>query len=111
MRLFIAEKPSLGRAIADCLPGPQKKGNGYIETGGGTVTWCFGHILEAAEPGDYAAKWKTWPGTPSELPIIPEIWKLTPVPKAKDQLKIIKDLLGGASEVVHAGDPDREGPM
>jgi len=111
MRLFIAEKPSLGRAIADCLPGPQKKGNGYIETGGGTVTWCFGHILEAAEPGDYAAKWKTWPGTPSELPIIPEIWKLTPVPKAKDQLKIIKDLLGDASEIVHAGDPDREGQL
>ena len=111
MRLFIAEKPSLGRAIADSLPGPQKKENGYIETGGGTVTWCFGHILEAAEPGDYAPKWKAWPGTPSDLPIIPEIWKLTPVPKAKDQLKIIKDLLGGASEIVHAGDPDREGQL
>lgn len=26
MRLFIAEKPSLGRAIADVLPKPHKKG-------------------------------------------------------------------------------------
>ena len=111
MRLFIAEKPSLGRAIADCLPGPQKKGTGYIETGGGTVTWCFGHILEAAEPGDYDPKWKAWPGSPSDLPIVPKTWKLAPVPKAKDQLKIIKDLLGGASEIVHAGDPDREGQL
>ncbi|EYI29577.1 DNA topoisomerase III, partial [Salmonella enterica subsp. enterica serovar Heidelberg str. 41567] len=26
MRLFIAEKPSLGRAIADVLPKPHRKG-------------------------------------------------------------------------------------
>ena len=31
MRLFIAEKPSLGRAIADVLPKPHRKGDGYIE--------------------------------------------------------------------------------
>jgi DNA topoisomerase-3 len=111
MRLFIAEKPSLGRTIAENLPGPHKRGNGCIETAGGTVTWCFGHILEAAEPGDYDPKWKPWPGNPSELPIVPKIWKLCPVPKAKDQLKIIKDLLGGATEIVHAGDPDREGQL
>ena len=111
MRLFIAEKPSQGRTIAENLPGPHKRGNGCIETAGGTVTWCFGHILEAAEPGDYDPKWKPWPGNPSELPIVPKIWKLCPVPKAKDQLKIIKDLLGGATEIVHAGDPDREGQL
>ena len=111
MRLFIAEKPSLGRAIAENLPGPQKKGNGCIETDGGTVTWCFGHILEAAEPGDYDPKWKPWPGSPPDLPIVPKIWKLSPVPKARDQLKIIKDLLAAATEIVHAGDPDREGQL
>ena len=111
MRLFIAEKPSLGRAIAENLPGPHKKGNGCIETAGGTVTWCFGHILEAAEPGDYDPKWKPWPGSPPDLPIVPKIWKLSPVPKARDQLKIIKDLLAAATEIVHAGDPDREGQL
>ncbi|WP_432756678.1 hypothetical protein, partial [Escherichia coli] len=31
MRLFIAEKPSLGRGIADVLPKPHRKGDGYIE--------------------------------------------------------------------------------
>ncbi|MFT4854178.1 MAG: DNA topoisomerase-3, partial [Bacteroidia bacterium] len=30
MKLYIAEKPSLGRAIADALPKPHKKGDGYI---------------------------------------------------------------------------------
>lgn len=109
MRLFIAEKPSLGRAIADCLPGPHRKENRCIETGGGIVTWCFGHILKAAEPEDYDPELEKWKA--SDLPIFPKIWKLLPVPKASDQLKVIKDLLGAATEIVHAGDPDREGQL
>ncbi|PWD11416.1 hypothetical protein C4869_13650 [Salmonella enterica subsp. enterica serovar Anatum] len=52
MRLFIAEKPSLGRAIADVLPKPHRKGDGFIEGGNGqVVTWCIGHLLEQARPG------------------------------------------------------------
>ena len=35
MKLYIAEKPSLGRAIAAVLPKPHKKHEGYIETGQG----------------------------------------------------------------------------
>jgi len=31
MRLFIAEKPSLGKAIAACLPKPHVSKDGYIE--------------------------------------------------------------------------------
>ena len=50
MRLFIAEKPSLARAIADVLPKPHRKGDGFIECGNGqVVTWCIGHLLEQAE--------------------------------------------------------------
>ena len=50
LRLYIAEKPSMGMEIAKCLPGPMKRGDGFIETGGGVVTWGFGHILRQAEP-------------------------------------------------------------
>ncbi|PLL95970.1 DNA topoisomerase III, partial [Klebsiella michiganensis] len=54
MRLFIAEKPSLGRAIAEVLPKPHRKGDGYIECGNGqVVTWCIGHLLEQAQPDVY----------------------------------------------------------
>ncbi|VEB94644.1 DNA topoisomerase III [Citrobacter koseri] len=54
MRLFIAEKPSLGRAIADVLPKPHRKGDGFIECGNGqVVTWCIGHLLEQAQPDAY----------------------------------------------------------
>ena len=70
MRLFIAEKPSLARAIADALPGPQTKRRGSIECGGDdVVAWCAGHILELAEPEQYAPEYKTW--RLEHLPIVP----------------------------------------
>ena len=50
MRLFIAEKPSVAKAIVNEL-GVVKRNNGYIECSGQNyVTWCFGHLLEQAEP-------------------------------------------------------------
>ncbi|MBC8015299.1 MAG: DNA topoisomerase 3 [Sporomusaceae bacterium] len=109
MKLFIAEKPSMAAEIAKCLPGPMLRKDGHIETGGGVVTWVFGHILRQAEPGEYDEKYKKW--RVSDLPIIPEEWKLLVADSCKKQFKIIKDLLGRASEVVHAGDPDREGQL
>ena len=46
MKLYIAEKPSLGRAIADALPKPHKKYDGYIEVANGDcVSWCIGHSI------------------------------------------------------------------
>ncbi|HAV2172796.1 TPA: hypothetical protein JTN47_003055 [Escherichia coli] len=48
MRLFIAEKPSLAKAIFEGLggnPATEKK-NGCYEHGTDVVTWCFGHMLE-----------------------------------------------------------------
>ena len=50
MRLIIAEKPSLARAIADALPGGGKRQEGAIVCGDTTVTWCLGHLLEQAPP-------------------------------------------------------------
>jgi DNA topoisomerase-3 len=108
MRLFLAEKPSLARAIADVLPGPQQRRDGYIQCGGGdVVAWCAGHILELATPDSYDPGLKQWRLEP--LPIVPDRWKLTV--SAPDLLKTIRGLLPRASRVVHAGDPDREGQL
>ena len=108
MRLFIAEKPSLARAIADALPGPQKKGGNFIECGReDVVAWCAGHILELAEPEAYAPELKRW--RLDELPIAPGEWRLAVT--APDLLRTIRALLPKASRVVHAGDPDREGQL
>ncbi len=110
MRLFIAEKPSLGRAIADVLPKPHRKGDGYIECGNGqVVTWCIGHLLEQAQPDVYDSRYARW--NLADLPIVPEKWRLQPRPSVTKQINVIKRLLGEATEVVHAGDPDREGQL
>jgi len=110
MRLFIAEKPSLARAIADVLPKPHRRGDGYISCGSGdTVTWCIGHLLEQAEPDAYDTRYARW--NLADLPIVPEKWQLKPKPSVAKQLNVIKRLLIDAQQVIHAGDPDREGQL
>ena len=108
MRLFIAEKPSLGRAIAAELGVTQNNPTFQI-CGSDTVTWCFGHILEQYDPQDYDDNLRTW--RRRDLPIIPNEWKLRPKKEAYTQLQVINHLLSEASSVVHAGDPDREGQL
>ncbi|RDB43245.1 DNA topoisomerase III [Halomonas sp. DQ26W] len=109
MRLIIAEKPSLARAIADALPGSARREDGALHVGDTVVTWCLGHLLEQAPPDAYDPAYKQW--RLDHLPILPQRWKLTPRPKARGQLAVIRRLLKGAREVVHAGDPDREGQL
>ena len=110
MRIFIAEKPSVAKAIADVLGGASKA-DGYIECGSlaTRVTWCLGHLLEQAPPEEYV------PGEgvrPEDLPVIPERWKLRPRDGAAGrQVNVIRELLKAATEVVNAGDADREGQL
>ena len=109
-RLFIAEKPSLARAIADALPKPHKKDQGFIQcSNGDIVTWCIGHLLEQVEPDAYDERYKKW--NMADLPIIPEQWQLRPKKNVGKQLTIIKKLVKKAAHIVHAGDPDREGQL
>ncbi|MEH8022269.1 DNA topoisomerase III [Rheinheimera metallidurans] len=110
MKLYIAEKPSLGRAIAAVFPAPQYKENGYIRLANGdVVSWCIGHLLEQAEPEDYNPDFKRWQA--AQLPIIPDKWQLKIRKSAAKQLAVIKKLLKQADSIVHAGDPDREGQL
>ena len=110
MKLYIAEKPSLGRAIAEVLPKPHKKGDGFITVGNGDcVSWCIGHLLEQAEPDAYDAKFKQW--QVEHLPIVPEKWQLKAKPNSRKQLAVLRHLVKDADELVHAGDPDREGQL
>ena len=118
MKLFIAEKPSLGKAIAAQLPGLRKPTRTHIECGSGVVvTWAFGHLYEQCDPDHYLPdtvpkngkgkkRWRL-----EDLPIIPETWQKIPKPEAREQLTAIRALLKSADEVVNAGDPDREGQL
>jgi DNA topoisomerase-3 len=110
LKLYIAEKPGLARAIVEVLPKPHKKNDGYIEAGNGDiVTWCIGHLLEQAPPEDYDVKYKKW--LVEHLPIIPKQWKLKPKPKTRKQLAVIKKLIKQADTIVNSGDVDREGQI
>lgn len=119
MRLFIAEKPSVAKAIVAEL-GCVTRGDGFITCkDGSVVTWCFGHLLEQAEPDAYLPDdvprtkkgSKVWRF--EDIPIYPKNWKLLPKNDkgVKKQLATIGKLLKKASLVVHAGDPDREGQL
>ena len=108
MRLYIAEKPSMAREIASVLKNPQK-GHGYIKTAGGIVTWLVGHVLKQVDPDAYDEKYKIWRA--EDLPIIPKLWKLEVDPHTAEQFSIVKNLIAHADEIIHAGDPDREGQL
>ena len=117
MKLFIAEKPSVARAIAEEL-GVTSKEDGYICCGSDKVTWCFGHLLELAEPDRYTPD--DGPKNPKtgkklwrieDLPIIPSQWIIEPKADAKKQLNLIGKLLKEATLVINAGDADREGQL
>ena len=111
MRLFIAEKPSVGRELSQVLPNPKgaKRYDGYIVQGDNVITWAFGHMLEQVEPGEYDDKYKFWKF--DSLPILPTAWKLKVKVSSAKQFKVISGLIQKATTIVNAGDPDREGQL
>jgi len=110
MKLYIAEKPSLARAIAAVLPGPQKREEGMIRCGDDqVVSWCIGHLLEQVEPDAYDPVYKQW--RLEHLPIVPQEWQLQPRKGVSKQLSVLRKLVKSADQIIHAGDPDREGQL
>lgn len=110
MILYIAEKPSVGRAVAAVLPKPQQKGDGFIKLANGdVVTWCIGHLLEQAEPEAYDAQYKKW--CKEHLPIIPAEWKQQVKRETSKQFSVVKKLIKDADMLVNMGDPDRVGQI
>lgn len=109
MKIFIAEKPDIGKAIANYLwKNDYKKQQGYFEKDGDViVTWAYGHILRLATPEEYDEKYKFW----KNYPIIPKKWQIKPSANTKKQLDVILQLLKKADIVINAGDPDREGQL
>lgn len=113
MKLFIAEKPSVARAISKEL-GVVKAGKSFTNCKNDVcVTWCFGHLLEQVGPDYYLygkddakAAW-----TMDVLPVVPDRWHLEVKKDVKAQFNTIAKLLKKADTVINAGDPDREGQL
>ncbi|MGQ5242469.1 DNA topoisomerase III [Xanthomonas arboricola] len=108
MRLFLCEKPSQGKDIGRIL-GATQRGEGCLIGSGVTVTWCIGHLVEAAAPEAYDEQLKRW--SIEQLPIIPQRWQVEVKPKTAMQFKVVKALLAKATQLVIATDADREGEL
>lgn len=116
LQLIIAEKPELGRSIADAIPGTGITENSCIYKGDYAVIWAYGHLLTLKDPEDYDPEMKKW--SLDKLPIYYDDWQKKPndqttgngkgVSKAQ-RLKQIGELLKNCDCVIHAGDPDDEG--
>lgn len=119
MRLFIAEKPSVAKAIAEELGVVRRDASSITCKDDNVVTWCFGHLLEQAEPDDYLPDniprtkkgKKIW--RIQDLPIFPSEWIVAPRDDAgvQRQLNAIGAFIKRADTLVNAGDPDREGQL
>lgn len=109
MELWICEKPDQARHVADRL-GVKEKGKSQIECQNGkVVTWCFGHLLELMEPGDYDPALKEW--TLAALPFMPEKFRKSPISSSKKQFEAVVGLIRKADSIVHCGDPDPQGQL
>ncbi len=112
MRLFIAEKPELGRSIAEAIQGTQENKQGYIIKGDSIITWAFGHILKLAEPETYNQAYEKW--NLNALPLnLPYPFRRIPIHNAQSQLKTIIGLINKneVAEIIHCGDADEEGQI
>lgn len=118
MKLIIAEKPVLGRTIAEAISGTEKTKDGCIYKGDYVITWVFGHMLQLKEPEDYDEGYSKW--NTDVLPIYFPDWELkvgkdtasgpNSISKAS-RIKQIGELVKQAEYVIHAGDPDDEGQL
>ncbi|MBI3132278.1 MAG: DNA topoisomerase 3 [Acidobacteria bacterium] len=110
MRLIVAEKPSMGRAIAQAL-GLSGSGRNAITGQGLAVTWCVGHLVEALQPEGYDPALKSW--RMEALPIVPEAFRYAAIERTKDQYETVAGWLNRAevTEVVNATDAGREGEL
>lgn len=89
--------------------GATQPGSGCYKGPDVIVTWCIGHLLEAAPPERYGDEFKRW--SLEHLPIVPNPWRIEVKRSTATQFKTVQRLLGAAAEVVIATDADREGEM
>ncbi len=110
MKLVIAEKPSVAKAIAAVL-GASEKRSGHYEGGGYLVSWCIGHLISFVDAAGYNEQYRKW--RYEDLPIIPAEWQYVIASGKEQQFHILKELMHRAdvAEVVNACDAGREGEL
>jgi DNA topoisomerase-3 len=109
-KLVLAEKPSVGRQLAQAL-GCRSRMDGYIEGDKYVVTWALGHLVELANPDQYNERWRRW--SVRDLPMLPPTLEQVPIDQTKEQLSVVKALMErpDIETVIIATDAGREGEL
>lgn len=118
-KIVIAEKPSLARKIMDALACTGEKftgvdGREYFLSEHYAVTSQFGHMLELKDISDYPVNRGKDMWAACNLPFFPERYEYVVREGAGRRYETIRSLVsdtGSYDEVIHCGDPDREGQI
>jgi DNA topoisomerase-3 len=107
---IVAEKPSVGRDLAQAL-GATRRGEGTLSGNGYVVTWAIGHLVGLAEPEGIRPEWKRW--RREDLPMLPEHWPLVVFAATRPQFEIVRKVLNApdVDSVICATDAGREGEL
>lgn len=109
-QLIIAEKPSVAQDIARSLGGFTRQGD-YFESDDYVLSSAVGHLLELTVPEEFEVKRGKW--SFANLPVIPPHFKLNPIEKTADRLKMLEKLIKRKDVVglINACDAGREGEL
>ena len=132
-KLIVAEKPFVAQAIGKAL-GITKRRDGYWEGRGSPVatskcqqhleapteptgeteylvSWCVGHLVELAPPGNYDPKLVKW--FKADLPILPKTWQYLVSPGTQKQFEVLRSLMArpDVDQLICATDAGREGEL
>ena len=110
MELIIAEKPSVGKAIA-AVVGANLRQDGYLQGENYLVSWCVGHLVELALPEAYNPRYARWHYR--DLPILPEAWQYTVSDGTRKQFEVLRSLMNDSrvAGIICATDAGREGEL
>ena len=114
MILLVAEKPSVAnqhyRPMLERIEGEKfTQGDGCLIGKNHCITWCVGHLITLAPldayPG-YEGGWRL-----SNLPLLPEKFRLMEIESTKKQLNVVRQMMEQADVLVNGADAGREGNL
>jgi len=114
MILLVAEKPSVAnqhyRPMLERLEGEKfTQGDGCLIGQNHCITWCVGHLITLAPLDAYPGFEGGW--RLSNLPLLPEKFRLMEIESTKKQLAVVRDMMSKADVLVNGADAGREGNL
>jgi DNA topoisomerase-3 len=114
MILLVAEKPSVAnqhyKSMLERIEGEKfTQGDGCLIGKNHCITWCVGHLITLAPLDAYPGFEGGW--RLSNLPLLPEKFKLMEIESTRKQLAVVRDMMSKADVLVNGADAGREGNL